>query len=53
MTTVTTSDLRSGHTSSCGKCGITKNKNKLTGFKSGRLTAIKPTDKRSSNGEVI
>lgn len=53
MTTVTTSDLRSGHTSSCGKCGITKNKNKLTGFKSGRLTAIKPTNKRSSNGEVI
>lgn len=53
ITTVTTSDLNSGHTQSCGQCGITKNKADITGLRSGKLTAIKPTNKRTGDGSVL
>lgn len=53
ITAVTTSDLNRGHTQSCGRCGITKNKIDIAGMRSGKLVAIKPINKRTNNGDVI
>lgn len=46
----TVGNLKSGHTKSCG---CITNAIDLTGQRFGKLTAIKPTDKRSSSGSII
>lgn len=55
ITTVKASDLRKGHTKSCGCLQRThahKFAKDITGLRSGKLVALRPTEKRSS-GKVV